>query len=276
MSTQFPLISLGLVLSAFVPSAPAARRVEDRLLCSYSGSYFRVTDGVRKWEKYVGNWDRKEAKLECGEKIAAGLIGSYFVFFSDGKIQTQYVGSFAEDRRMVALAGDLAAAIDGAYFMSARAGGQIVEKFVGNAAEPPMIAISPKFAAAVMSTRFVVTDGLKTEDRYIGGGTDAKIIANADLAAALTGNYFVAYVNGQIKELYVGSRDVSDTLTAGQSLIAASMGKYFVVLDGKRGEIKQHYTGAPGKVQVIRDIAVHESAPGRLTRYNGVTGSFQE
>lgn len=276
MSATFPLVTFSLVLSAFVSTAPASNRARklEKLACSYSDQYFRVSDGISTWEKYVANWDQKEAKLECGERIAAGLIGSYFVFFTDGKIKDLYVGSFAEDSRVIALKGDLAAAAAGAYFITARTGGEILSTMIGNPYETPKIAITDHLAATVMGTSFVVSDGLKTADQYVGGGTETKIAATADSVAALTGNHFVAYVDGKVLEKDLRARAPEDTIAAGGSLIAASAAGSFVVLDSKRGVIQEKEVGAPGTVRVVNDVATHESTRKRVTRYSAASGTF--
>lgn len=278
MSATLPLVTLGLVLSAFVPVSPAAvtKPAGDKLLCSYSANYFRVTDGVQKWEKYIGNWDNKLAKVECGEKIAAGLIGSYFVFFSNGKIKDKYIGSFPEERRLLALDGEIAAAVNGAYFITARAGGEIVDHFAGSSSEKPAIAISKNFAAAVIGSYFVIADGMKTTEKYVSSGTDSKLTSNDSMAAAMMGSYFVGFSQGRILEKYIGARALEDMIVAAPALIAASFGNYFVVLDNRKGEIVQKYIGSPGKVQAIRNIAVHMTADGRVTNYDTNSGQFSD
>src|SRR5690606_10595246 len=144
------------------------------------------------------------------------------------------------------------AAVAGAYFLTAKSGGEILVHFSGSSSGQPVIAISKNFVAAILGSYFIVSDGLQVEEKYIGAGSDAKIVATSDMAVALMGAYFVAYVKGAIREKYIGKRSSSDTLASGQALIAASMGDYFVVLDGKQGSIRDKYVGASGKVQVIR------------------------
>lgn len=277
MSLPLPLIVLSLAFSAFVsvtPAQEAAPPTASPLNCRYADNYFRVSDGKQKWEKYVANWTKQEAKVVCGDRAAAALIGSYFVYFYEGQIRDLHVGSFADDRLALALEGDFAAAVMGSYFVTARGHREILQQIVGKPDAFPLLAVSPQLAVSVMGSRFVVSDGESVRDFLVGGGTQVRLATRAHLGGALTGSHFAVAVAGEFYEWQGSNRHATDHIVAGDSLIAAAMGPWFVVFDANRRSFFSYFVGEPGTVSVVGELALFETKPGRFICYDGLSGSF--
>lgn len=259
-----------LILSLFTTLA-IAQAPRPRLMCKFDGGYFRVSDGIKKWEKYIGS--TTNSVVDCGSDYAVGVGGPYFVTFWNGVIKEDYVGG--NGARAFLVRGHMAVAVMSSYLIVAKAGETVIEKYISGSGTP-VIEASSSLALVTYGSYLLATDGKTVIEKYIGNVTNTVLSVGRDVGAALMGSYLIIYSNGQIQDEYIGGRNSSDTLVAGRksALVAASVGSNFYVYDVQRNQIRNAYTGA-GKIEVREDGAYHWSTSNRITRYNIATGSFE-
>lgn len=262
------ILLFGLLLSTLA----TAQSPRPRLMCQFDGSYFRVTDGVQRWEKYIGITSNPQ--VDCGSDYAFGVAGPYVVTFWKGQITEKYVGS--NETRAFILRGHLGIAVKGPYLIVAKAGLPLIEKYMGGN-EMPVIDASSSLALISWGSYLYATDGRSIQEKYVGLAHYPVLSVGRDIGAALMGNYLITYANGVMDDEYIGTRSGQEVLVAGRAapLIALSTGSYFIVYDVTRGLKRDTYIGQAGKVEVRADGAYHWQANGRITRYNLSSGAFE-
>ncbi len=262
------MVAFVLLLSsmAFAQNNPGPR-----LMCSFENGYFRVFDGVQKYEKYIGG---SSGQVECNGDFGVLVSGPYFTTYFQGNFSQKYVGG--NGAKVFKVRGRMAVAIMGSYLLVAKAGGQILEKYLsGN--DIPTIESSSSVAIIAMGSYILATDGNSIAEKYVGNMQNPILVAGRNLGGALVGSYLVTYNNGSLSDDYVGSRGANDSLVGGRQarLLAGSVGSYFVVYDADRSDYKSQYVGAQGRVEVREEGAYFTLPNGRMTRYNMMTGSFE-
>lgn len=271
ISSLFVLITL----FSIVVSARPDRYKERALICTFNNGYFKVTDGLQKWEKYVTSADASNVLLECDEELGAAIIGSYFVTFYNGQFNERYVTT--SNVKALRVRGNMAAAVIGSYLIISKAGGSILEKYV-TTTDKVAISVNNDLVVAVVGSYFLVSEGASISERYVGVPSSAiPLVATGDrIGAAIMGSYFVSYLNGQVIEKYVGGSGPNDSLDAERTLVAGSVGNYFIVLDGLRNQFQEKYVGKSGQIQVRNGVAIHRSNSGAITAYSQETGTFRD
>ncbi len=250
-------------------------QANDKLKCKYVNGYFRVTNGLQNWEKYVPSTSSDKVLFECGEFAAAAIIDSYFVVFSDGAFKEKFVGSSSPKNWALAVNENMAAAAFGSYFLVARNGLEIQEKFVGTVQQKPIVAASKDVAVSIFGSYFLGSDGIQIQEKYVGITNYPKVAAANSLGAALAGNYFLGFSNGNFIEKFVSNRSTDDLIVHGSFLFATYVGSYFIVFDSRRGKIMESYVGEAGEISVINDVPIFETTSGTIKRYNSVNGQFE-
>lgn len=264
--------TLIIVIFSLFASLASAQAPRPRLMCKFENGYFRVSDGIKKWERYIGL--SSNPMVDCGSDYGIGAAGPYFVTFWEGQITQTYVGG--NGARSFLLRGHMGIAVMGSYLLVAKAGGPVIQKYLSGNAEP-VIQASSAMALLSYGSYLLATDGITITEKYVGTVTNPILSVGREVAGALLGSYFLVYVNGQIQDDYVGSRYAHDMVVAGRqsAIVAAAVGSNFIVYDVQRNVTRQSYTGA-GKVEVREDGAYHWSATSnRITRYNPETGAFE-
>ena len=258
------------ILSLFTTFA-LAQAPRPKLMCKFENGYFRVSDGIKKWEKYIGL--SSNPVVDCGSDYGIGAAGPYFVTFWNGVITQKYVGG--NGARAFLLRGHMGIAVMSSYLIIAKAGEPIIDKYLSGDAEP-VIQASNALALLSYGSYLLATDGRTITEKYVGTVTNPILSVGREVGGALMGSYFLVYANGQIQDDYIGSRYSHDMIIAGRqlALVAAAVGSNFIVYDAQRNVIRDAYTGA-GRVEVREDGAYHWSAnSNRITRYNPETGAF--
>jgi len=259
-----------LVLSLFTTLA-MAQAPRPRLMCMFENGYFKVSDGVRKWERYIGL--SSNPVVDCGSDYGIGAAGPYFVTFWNGQITQTYVGG--NGARSFLLRGHMGIAVMSSYLIVAKAGEPVLQKYLSGNANP-VIQASNAMALLTYGSYLLATDGKTITEKYVGTISNPLLSVGREVGGALIGSYFLVYANGQIQDDYIGARNSNDMIVAGRqsAVVAASVGSNFIVYDAQRNVIRSAYTGS-GKVEVREDGAYHWSMSNRITRYNIATGSFQ-
>lgn len=262
------LIFLTIALFSTFVVAQAPR---PRLMCKFEGGYFKVSDGVKRWEKYVGS--TTNPVVDCGSDYAVGVGGPYFVTFWNGVIKEEYIGG--SGARAFLLRGHMAVAVMSSYLIVAKAGEPIIEKYISGSGTP-VIEASNSLAIMAYGSYLFASDGKTVIEKYVGSVTNPVLSAGKDLGGALMGSYLLIFANGKIRDEYIGSRSSKDMIEAGRksALVAAAVGSSFYVFDAQRNVIRNSYTGA-GRVEVREDGAYHSTTNNRMTRYNLATGAFE-
>lgn len=262
------VISLVILLVSQMALAQVPR---PRLICSFDNGYFRVTDGIQRWEKYIGS--TSGSQVQCGSDFGVGVGGPYFVTFWQGQITDKYVGGNGASTLLVR--GHMGIAFMGSYLLVARAGEAVIEKYIGGNSIP-VIEASSSLALISYGPYLYVTDGREVEEKYVGISNNPILSVGRDIGAALLGSYLMVYANGSLQDKYIGNRSATDSLEAGRlsPLVAVSTSSYFIVYDAQRNEMKDTYTGSAGRVEVRADGAYHFGANNRITRYDLATGNF--
>ncbi len=260
-----------IALSFFISSLAFAQTPPNRIMCSFENGYFKVFDGPQRYEKYVGG---REATVDCASDFGAMVSNGRFVTYFRGNFQEEYISGNGLHRFLVR--GHLAVAIMGYYLVVSKAGGGIVEKYLSGTINPVM-QVSSSLAMIANNSYLYATDGNQIVERYIGSLKSPLLVSGRGMGAALNGDYLYVYHNGKISDDYIGGSSGNDSLAGGRTaqLIAASVGKKFVVYDGRRGNFQEYYTGKSGKVEVRDEGAYHIAIDGDMTRYNVLTGSFE-
>lgn len=263
--------TLTVLLLALFTTLAMAQAPRPRLMCMFDGGYFKVSDGIQKWEKYIGS--TTNSVVDCGSDYAIGVGGPYFVTFWNGVIKEEYVGG--NGARAFLLRGHMAVAVMSSYLIVAKAGEAIIEKYISGSGTP-IIEASSSFALVTYGSYLLGTDGKTVTEKYVGNVTNPVLSVGRDVGAALMGSYLLIYANGQIQDEYIGTRNSNDMIVAGRKapLVAAAIGSNFYVYDVQRNIIRNAYTGA-GRVEVREDGAYHWSSSNRISRYNLSTGSFE-
>jgi len=258
-------------------------REPSRLSCSLSNSYFRVSDGIQKWEKYVSMSADAEVQVSCGREVAAAIAGSYLIVFSKGNFVEKYVSSSAGQTRELLVQQNMVAAVMGSYVLVAKVNNaeiNVISKYVSVASDTPAkILIGNGLAAFAMGSYFLVGDGESIKEKYISVSGEAilhaKLASADDSVAIVVGSYFVVYQNGEFFKKYFGTADLNDRIAGGAGLIAASTNNYLIVFDSSRKSFIEKYIGSPGRIRVQDGLVLHEDHNNRLTIYSSVTGSFE-
>lgn len=262
------ILVLALVLSslAFAQTGPGPR-----IMCSFENGYFRVFDGTRKFEKYVGG---TAGTVECNADFGALVSGPYFTTYFQGNFTQKYIGGNGAKTFLVR--GRMAVAMMGSYLIVAKAGGQIIEKYLsGNGT--PVIEASSSVAIIALGSYLYGTDGNNVAEKYVGNMQNPILVTGRNLGGALVGSYLVAYNNASFSDQYIGSRGANDTLVGGRAarLLAGIVGNYFVIYDADRSSYKSTYVSSGGRVEVREEGAYLIAPNGRMTRYNLMSGSFE-
>lgn len=259
------IIALSLLISSFA----FAQSPRPGMMCTFENGYFRVFDGMNKYERFVGG---SRGHVECSREIGALVTDSRFVTYSNGTFQDKYVGG--SGAKAFGVRGHLAVAVMGSYLLIAKSGGRILEKYMSTSATPVMDISSTNVILSVGSYIFA-SDGNEIVEKYVSSSQNPILSAGREVSAALVGSYFIVYNNGSIVEKYVGSRSANDSMAGGRSkVIAASIGNYFFVYDAFRSQFQNEYIGQSGRVEVREDGAYHISSSGKMVRYNLMSGSF--
>lgn len=259
-----------ILLSLLVSSFAFAQSPRPGMMCTFENGYFRVFDGMNKYEKYVGG---SQGRVECSRELGALVTDSRFVLYSNGSFTEKYVGG--NGARIFSVRGRLAVAVMGSYLLVARAGGSILEKYISTSSQPVFDVSSTNVILSIGSYIYA-SDGNEIVEKYVTSGQNLSLVAGREVSGALVGSYFVIYNNGTIVDKYVGTRGANDSLAGGRSkIVAASVGNYFLVYDGARSQYQEYYVGQGGRVEVREDSAYHISNSGRMTRYNLMSGSFE-
>ncbi len=244
---------------------------EPRIICSFDGGYFRVIDGIQKYEKYIGG---SNGQVDCNGDFGALVTGSYFTTYFQGNFSQKYVGG--NGAKAFVVRGRMAVAVMGSYLLVAKAGGEILEKYLsGN--DAPIIEVSNSIAMIAIGSYLMATDGNNIAEKYVGGMRNPILVAGRNLGGALVGSYLITYNNASFSDEYIGSRGANDSLVGGRyaRLLAASIGSYFVVYDADRSDYKSFYVGTQGRVEVREEGAYLIAPNGRMTRYSVMTGNFE-
>lgn len=259
-----------IVLSLLISSFAFAQSPRPGMMCTFENGYFRVFDGMNKYEKYIGG---SQGQVECSRELGAVVTESRFVTYSNGSFQEKYVGG--NGARVFSVRGHIAVAVMGSYLLVAKSGGRILEKYMSTSSQPVMAISSTNVILSVGSYIFA-SDGNEIVEKYVTSSQSPILSAGREVSAALVGSYLVVYNNGTIVEKYIGSRGANDSMVGGRAkVIAASIGNYFIVYDAFRSQFQDEYIGQSGRVDVREDGAYHISQSGRITRYNLMNGSFE-
>lgn len=269
-----------LVFSAYLIGigTPATAQVShsERLSCEFSNYYFRVTDGVHRWEKFVAA-SGAATKVECGKKVAAVMIGPYLITFGNGTFNEKFVGSFSSQDCQLVVKANMVAASMGPYFLVARDGNAIQEKFIGSYSTTPLIKVAKNVAVSFFGYSFLASDGTQILDHFVSSTSQPLVVATKNIGAALVGPYLVGFSGGQIIEKFISaSRSSKDSLVAGKGLIGASVTPYFLILDGHRNAIIETFLNSNEKVQMVNGIPVLDSPYSNPKSYNSASGQFEE
>jgi len=270
------LCALAFTICLIGTSATAQVNNHEQLSCEYSGGYFRVTDGLHRWEKYISASSTSNAKkVECGRGMAAAIIDSYFVVFNNGTFADKYVGSYSSN--VLIVRSNMAAAVIGPYFLVARDGNAIQEKYVGTPKTTPLIAASKNVVISLFNPYFLASDGTQILDQYVGSSMSfPQILATNGFGAALADNYFLGFSGGKIIQEYTpGHRSAKDQIVRGSNLLCATVDSYFFVLDGHRNQITNTYLASGEKARIVNGIPVLEDNYGNMRRYNSASGNFE-
>lgn len=261
------LLILGLLISsmAFAQNGPGPR-----LMCSFENGYFRVFDGVQKYEKYIGG---SVGSVECGRDFGVLISGPKFVTYFQGNFNEKYVGG--NGSRAFMLRGRLAVAVMSSYLIVAKAGGQIIEKYItGNGV--PTLEVSSSLAVIANAPYLYFSNGNTVVEKYVGNMNYLQLVSGREVGGALAGNYMIVYNNGSVTDKYIGNRSGNEMLVGGRSsILAASIGNYFVIYDASRSQFRDEYVGGPGRVEVREDGAYIVLPNGKITRYNLTFGQFE-
>ncbi len=259
------IIALSLLISSFA----FAQSPRPGMMCSFENGYFRVYDGMNKYERYVGG---SQGQVECSREIGALVTDSRFVTYSNGSFQDKYVGG--NGAKLFRVRGRLAVAMMGSYLLIAKAGGSLLEKYITTSADPVMDMSSTNVILSIGSYIYA-SDGNEIVEKYVTSSQSPILSAGREVSAAIVGSYFIVYNNGTFVDKYVGNRSASDSLVGGRAkVMAASIGNYFVVYDAFRSQFEDQYIGQGGRVEVREDGAYHVSQSGKITRYNMMSGDF--
>jgi hypothetical protein len=259
------IIALFVLISSFA----FAQSPGPGMMCSFENGYFRVYDGMNKYEKYVGG---SQGSAQCGRQISALVTDSRFVTYSNGTFQDKYVGG--NGARIFRVRGRMAVAVMGPYLLVAKAGGSILQEYLTTSAAPSFD-ISGTNVILSIGQYIYASDGNEIVEKYVTSNQNPILSAGREVSGALVGSYFVIYNNGTIVDKYVGNRGGNDSLAGGKAkVIAASVGNYFVVYDAFRSQFQDEYVGQGGRVEVRDDGAYHVSQSGKITRYNLMSGDF--
>lgn len=260
------------MLSFLISSFAFAQSPRPRLQCMFDRGYLKISDGIQRWEKYVGN--QAESQVECGADFAMGYAGPHLITFYRGQFEDKYVGSNAMKKLVVR--GHLGVFLSGPNLLAVRAGGRIIDKYIGSNPSP-MIEASNSMALILHGPYLLVTDGETIEDKYVGSLADPLMSVGREMGVVLAGSYLLVYAKGRIQDKYIGSRSRNDSVVAGRrsALVAAAVGKYFVIYDLFRNSFEDTYLGQNGQVEVREDGAYHFATDGRITRYRNLDGRFE-
>lgn len=263
--------TLTLLIFTLFSAFALAQTPNPKLTCKFEGGYFKVSDGVKRWEKYVGS--TANPVVDCGSDYAVGVGGPYFVTFWNGVIKEEYVGG--SGARAFLLRGHMAVAVMSSYLIVAKAGEPIIEKYISGSGTP-VIDASSSLALMAYGSYLYASDGKTVIEKYVGSVTNPILSAGRDIGGALMGSYLLIFANGKVRDEYIGSRSSKDMIVAGRksALVAAAVGSSFYVFDAQRNVIRNSYTGA-GRVDVREDGAYHSTTNNRTTRYNPATGVFE-
>lgn len=257
-----------ILLSFLFSSLAFSQSPRPGMMCTFENGYFRVFDGMNKYEKYVGG---SHGQVECSRELGALITDSRFVLYSKGNFNDKYVGG--NGARLFKVRGRLAVALMGSYLLVANADGRIMEKYVSTSSGT--MNVSSTVAMVNIGSYIYATDGNEIVEKYVGSNLQPILVSGRGVGAALMGSYFIVYNNGTMVDKYIGSRSAADSIAGGRAkVIAASVGNYFVVYDAFRSQFKDKYVGESGRVEVREEGAYHVTNAGRITRYNMTTGDF--
>lgn len=241
-----------------------------RLVCSFQNGYFKVFDGAQRFEFYVGSFANK---IECGRDFGIAITATKFLTYFQGQFQEKYVGG--NGSHISQLRGRLAVAVMGPHLIVAKAGGPIIEKYLPGST-PPTLELSSSIGVISKKPFLIFTDGATITEEYIHNMNYQILVAGREVAGALVGNSMITYHDGVVSEKYIVSRRSTDTIVSGRSkILAASLGNYFMIFDGTRGQFAEEYVGGPGRVEVREEGAYLFFSNGKITRYHLGSGTFE-